>query len=142
VRKRDVSLEGSTLGSPATLPGEGSQSAGQGDGKGAKVIHDVTRPHPNWNGTQRTVFFDNGYGASIICAENSYGHEDGLLELAVLKGSPDDWRIDYTTELTDDVLGYLSASDVESYLIQIAALADTTAQAPVLPQAEPLEGEK
>ena len=46
----------------------------------------------------------------------SYGNEDGLWELAVLDT---DGKIDYTTSITDDVLGYLTTDDVEDILEQI-----------------------
>ena len=74
-------------------------------------------------GIQKIYKFDNGYGASVIRHEFSYGHEDGLWELAVLHFSDDDdWNIDYSTPITDDVLGYLSDEDVERTLKEIRLL--------------------
>lgn len=62
--------------------------------------------------------FSNGYGASIISHPGSYGYEDGLYELAVLK----DGDICYETYLTEDVLGYLTQEDVDDYLEKIKNL--------------------
>lgn len=62
--------------------------------------------------------FDNGYGASVICSEHSYGGSSGLFEVAVLKG--DD--ICYDTPITNDVLGYLDHEGVLRTLEQIKAL--------------------
>jgi hypothetical protein len=73
-------------------------------------------------GEQATAFFPNGYGASVIRGPASYGGDEGLYELAVLKGSAEDFNLDYTTPLTDDVLGHLSPEDVTEALRQIAAL--------------------
>ena len=61
--------------------------------------------------------FDNGYGASVI--DHGYGSEDGLFEIAVI--GPDG-RIDCTTPITNDVLGYLTADDVLEVLADIEAL--------------------
>jgi hypothetical protein len=69
-------------------------------------------------GTQARVFFPNGYGASVIKSDMSYGGNDGLYELAVLK----DGKLCYDTSVTSDVLGHLSEQDVESYLNQIKSL--------------------
>ena len=54
------------------------------------------------------VTYPNGYGASIIKHRASYGHDDDLWELAVLK----DGELCYDTGITGDVLGYLTEAEV------------------------------
>lgn len=69
--------------------------------------------------------FPNNYGASIACHNCSYGGSMGLKELAVivfLSDNPFDYRLDYETPVTNDVLGYLSQSEVNDYLDQIMKL--------------------
>ncbi len=73
-------------------------------------------------GVQYTFFFPNNYGASVVRFSGSYGGDEGLWELAVLKGTPDDWDICYDTPITDDVLGHLEAFSVGRTLDQIAQL--------------------
>ena len=73
-------------------------------------------------GVQLLFFFKNGYGASAVQHDFSYGHEDGLWELAVLRGSADDWVITYDTPITSDVIGFLSKPEVDNYLAKIEAL--------------------
>ena len=73
-------------------------------------------------GSQVIHKFENGFGASVVQHEFSYGSEDGLSELAVLKFDGDDWDIDYSTEITDDVIGYLTEEDVQDLLVQIEKL--------------------
>jgi hypothetical protein len=89
------------------------------------------QPHPNWVGVQAKHFFDNGYGVSVIQSPNSYGGDEGLYELAVLKhyvqkdygaGLSHKWEICYDTHITDDVLGHLTEEQVESYLCDIEKL--------------------
>ena len=58
--------------------------------------------------TQAVVTFSNGYGASIVKDEFSYGSSEGKYELAVLL----DGEICYTTPITADVIGYMSEQDV------------------------------
>ena len=53
-------------------------------------------------GIQALINFDNGYGASVIKSPYSYGGNQDLYELAVIK----DDAICYDTPITDDVLGY------------------------------------
>ena len=80
----------------------------------------IERKH--MGGAQKLYFFPNGYGASVIKNIGSYGHEEDLWELGVIKGSPADWGLCYGTKITDDVLGWLSDEKVEEILIQIEGL--------------------
>ncbi|HVJ71635.1 MAG TPA: hypothetical protein VM531_09045 [Sphingomicrobium sp.] len=70
-------------------------------------------------GEQAQVTFPNGYGASVVRGRYTYGGSAGLYELAV-RGP--DGRLDYTTPVTDDVLGHLTPAAVTEALGQIAAL--------------------
>lgn len=70
-------------------------------------------------GEQYRFKFPNGYGASVIRNQYSYGHEQGLWELAVL--GPDG-GLTYDTPITDDVLGRLTEDDVRDHLRAIAEL--------------------
>jgi hypothetical protein len=65
------------------------------------------------------IIFDNGYGASVVKGEHTYGGRDGLYELAVLGK---DGRLTYETPVTDDVEGYLTEDDVTKLLEQIQLL--------------------
>jgi len=73
--------------------------------------------YPN-DGVQHVYAFPNGYGASVIKTDYSYGGKNGLWEMAVLK----DEEICYTSGITDDVIGHLSWDNVEDYLLEIKSL--------------------
>ena len=75
--------------------------------------------HPMGMGKQCIVQFPNGYGASIVQGEHTYGGKDGLYEIAVFGK---DGHISYSTPITDDVLGYLSEEEVEKTLTDIKNL--------------------
>ena len=64
------------------------------------------------------INFDNGYGASVVKSMYSYGGNQDLYELAIIK----DDAICYDTPITDDVIGYLTEDDVTKYLGQIQEL--------------------
>lgn len=66
--------------------------------------------------------FSNGYGASVVKHYGSYGFEDDLFELAVIKFDGDDWNLTYETPITNNVIGYLTNNDVLRYLIKIQRL--------------------
>lgn len=71
-------------------------------------------------GTQKIYRFDNGYGASVINSYMSYG-----TELAVIKFIDEDndrFNLTYSTPITDDVIGYLTESELEDTLGRIQAL--------------------
>ena len=76
-------------------------------------------PHPNMNGVQARIQFENGYGASIVKGEYTYGGNDGLYELAVLDSNGD---LTYNTPITDDVLGNLTLQEVTDTMIAIQKL--------------------
>lgn len=69
---------------------------------------------PRYDGVHVHVYFPNGRSASVINHKYSYG-----IELAVLD---DRGIIDYSTPITDDVLGYLTKDELHAALHAIAAL--------------------
>ena len=71
------------------------------------------------NGIQKVYGFPNGYGASVIKHDNSYGSKENLWELAVLNGAGE---LDYSTPITDDVLGRLTWENVYNTLTTIKEL--------------------
>jgi len=76
------------------------------------------KPHPHWVGVQARMDFPNGYTASVIRSEHSYGGDDGLYELAILR----DGNLDYDTPITDDVLGHQTEADIDQLLGDILSL--------------------
>jgi hypothetical protein len=81
------------------------------------------RDHPaGMGGTQKVYRFANGYGASVVRFYGSYGFEAGNWELGVVKFTGDNWKLTYETPVTNDVIGYLTAEEVEATLDQIEAL--------------------
>ena len=77
------------------------------------------KQHPSADGIISRIIFENGYGASVVRHEYSYGGKDGLYELAVLSN---DGELTYDTPITDDVLGYLTTNEVTEILIKIQQL--------------------
>ncbi len=74
-------------------------------------------------GWQWVFGFDNGFGASVVRHSQSYGGPHGLFELAILEFDDDGgWDLTYETQITDDVIGFLSEDDVEEILEKIETL--------------------
>jgi len=74
---------------------------------------------PELNGYQLVYKFDNGYGASVVKHDMSFGGRKGLYEIAVLDNDGD---LCYDTDITNDTVGHLRLRDVEQYLAEISML--------------------
>ena len=82
----------------------------------------VFKTHPNLGhigGVQARIQFDNGYGASVVRSQYTYGGDKGLYELAVFGK---DGHITYDTPITNDVIGYLRPEDVTDVMEKIQQL--------------------
>jgi len=98
----------------------------------------IEKPHAievegSGKGVQKIWKFKNGYGASVVRFSiksmlgkgylgGNYGSEKGLWELAVIKFDKDSWSLTYETKITNDVIGYLTESEVEDHLKRIKEL--------------------
>jgi len=91
----------------------------------------LERPHPVGFGVQKIYRFENGYGASVVrfkCSTGDYGSytvDETEWELAVLRFEGKDitdFDLEYSTPITDNVLGHLSDSEVDEILGQIERL--------------------
>ena len=66
----------------------------------------------------KVVEFNNGYQASIVSHQYSYGGENGLFEIAILH----DGEMVYDTWITKDVVGWLDFAGVAAILKDIEEL--------------------
>ena len=72
------------------------------------------------DGIQAIAEFPNGFGASVIKSDTSFGGKSGLFELAVLDN--DTGNINSTTDITDDVIGWQDENDIDRILTAISKL--------------------
>ena len=89
----------------------------------------IERPHPVApSGTQELYRFKNGYGASVVrfsfgYGATSYGYEDGLYELAIIKWlDKESFELDYNTPIGRDVIAHLTREQINQTLAQIEML--------------------
>jgi len=78
-----------------------------------------TKKYDILNGVGYTYQFENGYGASVVKHDSSYGGKQGLYEIAVLDSTGD---LCYSTPITDDVIGYATEDKVLDTLHRIKSL--------------------
>lgn len=76
---------------------------------------------------QKLYRFPNGAGASVVRGEFTYGGEDGLWELAVIKFVGDGYHLIYPQGICSegDVIGWLTDEEVEKWLLEVANLTET-----------------
>jgi hypothetical protein len=105
-----------------------------------EVEHPIVKE--NGEGVQKFWRYKNGYGASVVRFNissmlpsftngklekvGSYGVNEGLWELAVIKFIKNGYTLCYDTEITSDVIGYLTEKKVEEYLRKIKMLKEVT----------------
>jgi hypothetical protein len=77
---------------------------------------------PGSDAVQTIHFFPNGYGVSVVRFPGSYGYGEGLYEVAVLKGTADDFELCYDTAVADDVLGHRDEQDIEIIMEEVQSL--------------------
>ena len=84
-----------------------------------KDLEFVIMTDPFMPGKKSRIYFDNGYGASVVSHTFSYGGKLGLYELAVLK----DDELHYDNPVANgDVVGYLSEDEVSELMIEVQKL--------------------
>lgn len=73
---------------------------------------------------QKLYRFPNGAGASVIRGEFTYGGDEGLWELGVVRFVDDGYHLIYPKAVCEDgdVIGWLTDEQVEELLVRIAAL--------------------
>lgn len=74
---------------------------------------------PFMGGIMTRMMFPNGYGVSVVKHRFSYGGDRGLYEIAVLDS---DGNICYETEITNNVIGYLTEDDVTYHMEKVQKL--------------------
>ena len=89
-------------------------------------IFDALAFRPTGISNRATVFYSNGYGASIVIGEYTYAGREGLYKIAVLKGDAEQNVLTYETPITSDVIGHLSKQEVAETLVKIQALPKAT----------------
>ena len=79
---------------------------------------------PFGNGIQVLFRFDNGFGASVVMHEGSYGGRNDMWEMALIRWTDGDWDLVYIDDRDSpfrDVAGFLSDDGVAKHLADIAA---------------------
>jgi hypothetical protein len=89
------------------------------------------KPHRFGEGVHGLIFFENGYGVSVVRYKgayipnggySSYTSNENEWEVAVIYGNENEWEISYNTHITDDVLGHLTEGEVDWVMIQVQEL--------------------
>jgi hypothetical protein len=86
------------------------------------------KPHTNGEGSHGLIFFPGGYGLSVIRFKHPYRNHfstytnDKTWEVAILKGTKEQWEICYDTEITNDVLGHQTKEDINKIIKHVQRL--------------------
>lgn len=95
------------------------------------------KPHSMGEGQHGLIFFPNGYGVSVVRFKtpmiegyestyrqkySSYTSNDSEWEVAVIVGDEKEWEICYNTDITNDVIGFLTEGEVDWVMLQVQQL--------------------
>ena len=83
------------------------------------ILRGYAKKYDIYNGVGYVYQFENGYGASVVKHDGSYGGKQGLYEIAVLDSGGD---LCYSTPITDDVIGHATEDKVLDTLHRIKML--------------------
>ena len=83
------------------------------------MLEGYKRKYHIHNGVGYVYEFENGYGASVVSHDVSYGGDRGLYEIAVLDSTGD---LCYSTPITDNVVGHATEETVLDTLHRIRML--------------------
>lgn len=79
---------------------------------------------PDFLGGDQYLFkFDNGLGASVIRHRGSYGFDQGLWEIALIRWTDNEFELDYN-DYWPDVKGWQNESDINQNLRLISSYTD------------------
>ncbi len=67
---------------------------------------------------QAIMYFENGYGVSVLYGSCFYSSGIDTYEVGILY----DGGLTYNTDITDDVMGYLTESEVTDVMIRVQQL--------------------
>ena len=67
---------------------------------------------------QAIMYFENGYGVSVLYGSCFYSNGIDTYEVGILY----DGGLTYDTDITDDVMGYLTESEVTDVMIRVQQL--------------------
>lgn len=78
--------------------------------------------YPQFN-EHAKIFFDNGFGVSVVTGKSAYSNTEKPYELAVIFGSADSWDLHYDNEVANgDVIGWLDKEEVSKAMIKVQNL--------------------
>lgn len=84
-----------------------------------KTIKDLKFKHKPGGGLQAKLYFNNKYGVSVLFGKNFYSNGRDTYDLGIIGKNG---KLDYSTSITSDVLGYLTADKVSEIMKKIQEL--------------------
>jgi len=88
------------------------------------------KQHASGDGVRGLIFFPGGYGLSVVRFKHPYSTryssytDDKTWEVAIIKGTKEQWEICYDTILTpdNDVLGFQTKEDINKIISHVQRL--------------------